>query len=174
MMKEESAAAAVAAVGVRRIRPGASLPWRNHPGDAGFDVTAAVDVLLTPGETVAVPTGLILDIPEGFEVQVRPRSGISLGTRLRIANSPGTVDHGYRDELCVIVHNSSCPCEVADPDAVYALSERGNRAGSYQIAAGERIAQLVVSRLTPVTMEWTSQEATGPNRGGGFGSSGTD
>ncbi len=171
-MTEEKSA--VACVGVRRIRPGASLPRRNHPGDAGFDVTSAVDLVLAPGETVAVPTGLILDIPAGYEIEVRPRSGISLGTRLRIANSPGTVDHGYRDELCILVHNASCPCEVRDPEAVFELAERGNRAGSYRIAAGERIAQLVINRLAPIMMEWTSGEATGPDRGGGFGSSGTD
>ena len=73
---------------VEIVREGAALPSYANPWDAGMDVCAACDTLIRPGETVIVPTGLKLAIPEGYEIQVRPRSGISLNTPLRISNSP--------------------------------------------------------------------------------------
>ena len=84
-------------------RPDAKLPDYAHPGDAGMDLRAAEDMTIAPGQTVAVPTGIKLAIPAGFEIQVRPRSGLSLHTPLRIPNSPGTIDAGFRDEVRVIL-----------------------------------------------------------------------
>jgi deoxyuridine 5'-triphosphate nucleotidohydrolase len=92
---------------VELCREDAILPEYAKPGDAGMDVFAAEDIIIKPGQTVIIPTGLKLAIPEGYEIQVRPRSGISLNTPLRIVNSPGTIDSGYRDELGIIVNNSS-------------------------------------------------------------------
>ena len=157
-----------------------SMPRRAHPGDAGVDVCALVDVELAPGETRAVPTGLVLHIPLGYEVQVRPRSGISMRTPLRLPNSPGTIDHGYRDELLILVHNSSCRCMCEDEGACYGLEDGEGRQGRYRIRAGERIAQLVVAQLAPLDLceidgsqlEAEAAEETPYDRGGGFGSTG--
>ena len=80
-------------------REDAIIPTYANEGDSGMDVYAAEDVLIEPGQTVIVPTGIKLAIPKGYEIQVRPRSGISYKTPLRISNSPGTIDSGYRDEL---------------------------------------------------------------------------
>src|SRR5690242_5171457 len=88
-------------------RDGAVLPFYANPGDAGMDVCAAEETLIGPGETIIIPTGLKLAIPDGYEIQVRPRSGISFKTPLRISNSPGTIDSGYRDELGIIMTNTS-------------------------------------------------------------------
>ncbi len=88
-------------------REDAVLPSYAKPGDAGMDVCAAVDRSIKPGETVIIPTGLKLAIPEGYEIQVRPRSGISYKTPLRLSNSPGTIDSGYRDELGILITNTS-------------------------------------------------------------------
>jgi dUTP pyrophosphatase len=92
---------------VEICRDGVDIPQYSRPGDAGMDVCAAEETVIKPGETVIVPTGLKLAIPEGYEIQVRPRSGISLNTPLRIANSPGTIDSGYRDEMGIIIWNTS-------------------------------------------------------------------
>ena len=95
-------------IGIVLCRAGASLPRYMHEGDAGMDITAAEEVVLEPGATAAVPTGLKFLLPPGWEIQVRPRSGLSLKTPLRVANAPGTIDAGFRDELKVILHNASC------------------------------------------------------------------
>lgn len=91
---------------VEVISQGVRLPSYQNPYDAGMDVCAVDDIIIRPGQTLIVPTGLKFSIPEGYEIQVRPRSGISLRTPLRIANSPGTIDAGYRDELGIIVSNT--------------------------------------------------------------------
>lgn len=92
---------------VEICREDAILPSYAKPGDAGMDVCAAENIDIGPGETVIIPTGIKLAIPEGYEIQVRPRSGISFKTPLRISNSPGTIDSGYRDELGIIMTNTS-------------------------------------------------------------------
>lgn len=84
----------------------AIIPKYARQGDAGMDVYADEEVLIKPGETVAVSTGIKVALPEGYELQVRPRSGISLNTPLRVANSPGTIDSGYRDEIKIIITNT--------------------------------------------------------------------
>ena len=154
---------------VEVCREGIELPEYSNFGDAGMDIRAAVDIEILPGETVVIPTGLKVAIPLGYEIQVRPRSGISLKTPLRLLNSPGTIDSGYRDEVGVIMHNSS-----KEGNEVYSISEKGNKEGIYSIKKGDRIAQFVLNEV-PV-IKWKAVETVkseGINRGGGFGSSGT-
>ena len=92
---------------IEKCREDAVIPTYAHEGDAGMDLYAAEDVIIAPGKSVLVPTGLKMAIPVGYEVQIRPRSGISLKTTLRIPNAPGTIDSGYRDEVNVIMYNCS-------------------------------------------------------------------
>jgi dUTP pyrophosphatase len=138
---------------VRRIREDAKLPSYAHgpEEDAGLDLHSVEDVTLEPGRPLAVPTGLTLEIPPGYEVQVRPRSGLALKFGITVPNSPGTIDPGYRGEVKVILLNLG-----REP---------------YQIHTGDRIAQMVVARYEPV--EWKEETLQESRRGqGGFGSSG--
>ncbi|HHV60986.1 MAG TPA: dUTP diphosphatase [Clostridiaceae bacterium] len=152
-------------------REGAKIPSYARDGDAGMDVFSAKDVTISPGETVVVPTGLKLAIPEGFELQVRPRSGISLNTPLRVSNSPGTIDSGYRGELGIIMTNTSCTCNSSDK--IFDLDSKGNFKGTYRIKKGERIAQIVLNQIPKIIIKITdSVEKIGKNRNGGFGSTG--
>lgn len=166
---------------VEVCREGAILPEYAKPGDSGMDIYAAEDVIIRPGETVVVPTGLKMAIPEGYEIQVRPRSGISLRTPLRITNSPGTIDSGYRDELGIIVNNSSKSYhgdndygknDYGDNELI-TLESKGNKQGAYIIKKGDRIAQIVLQKVP--RMRFTivdSVKNIGNDRGGGFGSTG--
>lgn len=157
---------------VEIVREGAALPSYANPWDAGMDVCAACDTLIRPGETVIVPTGLKLAIPEGYEIQVRPRSGLSLNTPLRISNSPGTIDAGYRDELGIIMTNAS-PQNQPDGGEPLRVSSKGNRQGTYLIRKGDRIAQLVLAEVPRMRLRVVdSVKEIGRDRGGGFGSTG--
>ncbi|MDP3742295.1 MAG: dUTP diphosphatase [Candidatus Micrarchaeota archaeon] len=124
------------------------------PGAAGADVRANVseDLTIAPGKRFAVPTGLFLEIPFGYEVQVRPRSGLSLKHGIMLPNSPGTIDSDYRGELHVIMLN------LGDNDFV--------------VKNGDRIAQLVVAKVHRADFA-EHEELTETQRGkGGFGSTG--
>jgi dUTP pyrophosphatase len=135
---------------------GLPLPSRASPGSAGFDLRAAIDeeVVLRPGERLLVPTGLVLEIPPGWEGQVRPRSGLALRHGIGIANAPGTIDSDYRGEVAVILTN---------------LGE-----APFSLRRGDRIAQLVISRVE--TVEWEEAETLEDSGrgGGGFGSTGVE
>ena len=160
-------------VAVEICREGVTLPKYANMWDAGMDVCAAEDVTVRQGETVVVPTGLKFAIPEGYEIQVRPRSGISLRTPLRISNSPGTIDSGYRDELGIIVTNTSEPGAAEVNDICYTLDSAGNKKGAYRIRKGDRIAQLVLQETPRMKLKVVkSVSELGINRGGGFGSTG--
>lgn len=116
-----------------------------------MDVRSLEPAVLQPGIPQAVPTGLAFEIPPGYEMQVRPRSGLALKHAITIPNAPATIDPGYRGELRVILLN---------------LGE-----SPFEVCAGDRIAQLVVARYE--TVEWTEGELSDSVRGaGGFGSSG--
>ncbi len=135
------------------MRPDVSLPEYVHgpAEDAGLDLRAAEDITLQPGVPVAVPTGLAIELPPGYEAQIRPRSGLALNHAITLPNSPGTIDPGYRGEIRVILLNLG-----REP---------------YRIRRGDRIAQMVVARYEPV--EWEEGELNSSGRGeGGFGSSG--
>jgi len=143
-------------VRLRRLPHGEGLPLPAYAseGAAGADLVAAVvePVTLAPGERAALPTGLVLELPEGFEGQVRPRSGLALHRGLTVANAPGTVDSDYRGEVQVLLVNL------------------GGEAVT--VARGDRIAQLVVapvSRAVFVAEGGLSSTARGA---GGFGSTG--
>lgn len=154
-------------------------------GDAGMDVVAAEDFTIMPGETVKIPTGLIVGIPWGHEIQVRPRGGNSLNSPLRVANAPGTVDWGFRDEVCVIMTNSSSRLyysytgeleEMGSTLPVYGIDDEGNHPGIYKINKGDRIAQIVLARFEEMIIQRVEPgfiKTLGFDRGGGFGSTGT-
>lgn len=160
-------------VHVEIIREGVKLPYYANTYDAGMDVCAAEEIIIEPGQTVVIPTGLKFAIPEGYEIQVRPRSGISLKTPLRIANSPGTIDAGYRDELGIIMSNSSIVSNDKNADDYLGLDSKGNQKGTYIIRKGERIAQLVLAEVPRMNLKIVdSVKDIGTDRGGGFGSTG--
>jgi len=116
-----------------------------------MDLRAVEDTVLTPGVPRAVPTGLTIALPPGYEAQVRPRSGLALSHSITMPNAPGTVDPGYRGEIRVILLNFG-----TEP---------------YTVRAGDRIAQMIVARYE--TVEWDAGELPESTRGaGGFGSSG--
>jgi len=156
---------------VEICRKDAVLPKYARPGDAGMDVCAAEEVYLRPGETKLIPTGLKFAIPVGYELQVRPRSGISLKTPLRLSNSPGTIDSGYRGELCVIMTNTSPPGSGIDEES--ATLDNPREKGTYKIRKGDRIAQIVLQKLPAMNLNIVdSVDKIGVDRGGGFGSTG--
>lgn len=153
---------------VEICREGVVLPvyFRNH--DAGMDLCAAEDVTLHPMETKCIPTGLKMAIPPGYEIQIRPRSGISLKTPIRLSNAPGTIDAGYRDEIEVVMTNTS-----VSGQEVYPLNRSGNQQGIYVIRKGDRIAQMVLSQVPEMVLKQVSDvSSVGQDRGGGFGSTG--
>lgn len=138
-----------------------------------MDVRAAEDVLIGPGETKVIPTGLKMAIPTGYEIQVRPRSGISLKLPLRISNSPGTIDSGYRDEIGIIISNMSLQND--ENNSIYSIEEKGNKNGIYSIKKGDRIAQIVLNKYEKMTLMQVEEgvvKTLGKNRGGGFGHTG--
>lgn len=150
----------------------AKMPAYAHLTDAGMDVFATEDITILPGETKLIPLGIKVALPIGYELQVRPRSGRSLNTKLRIANAPGTIDAGYRDEIGVIAENTDQFIKSAE------LSEGGTLyapvfGSPINIAAGEKIAQLVLSEVPKaVFYEVQSVGEIGEDRQGGFGSTG--
>lgn len=154
----------------------AKMPTYANVGDAGLDVYAMEDYEILPGETVLIPLGFKVAIPLGYELQVRPKSGRALKTKLRIANTPGTIDSGYRDEVAVIVEN----IEQKIADIGYEFDENGKpvitsilHGKSYIIEKGQKFAQLVLNEIPTAKFYQVDSVANiGENRGGGFGSSG--
>jgi dUTP pyrophosphatase len=138
---------------VRRLAPGALLPTRAHGDDAGLDLYALEDSALGPGERASIPTGIAVEIPAGYAGLVLPRSGLALRHGIALVNAPGLIDPGYRGELRVLLLNT-------------------DRSAAFEIAAGDRIAQLLLIRAdTPAIVE--VGELSASTRGaGGFGSSG--
>lgn len=154
---------------VEVCREGVIVPSYAKAGDAGMDICAAEDVLIEPGETMIIPTGLKMAIPDGYEIQVRPRSGISYKTPLRVSNSPGTIDSGYRDEIGIILTNTS---DKINENEIISIDHKGKK-GRIQIRKGDRIAQIVLQRVPRIKFQVVSSvEDIGYNRGGGFGSTG--
>jgi dUTP pyrophosphatase len=137
---------------VKRLSDTATLPAYAHPGDAGLDLFAAVAVSLEPGESKLVGTGISIGLPPNTEAQVRPRSGLALKNGITVLNTPGTIDHGYRGEVGVILINHG--------------------RARFDVQPGMKIAQMVIAPYLNVSVEETG-ELSGTSRGqGGFGSTG--
>jgi dUTP pyrophosphatase len=153
-------------------REDAKMPAYAHLSDAGMDIFATEDITIAPGQTVLVPTGLKCALPLGYELQVRPKSGRCLKTKLRVANTPGTIDAGYRDEIGVIIDNIEPfikSAEIDENGRLYNV-EFGS---SYTIGKGEKFAQLVLCEVPKaVFYEVESVAGIGEDRQGGFGSTG--
>lgn len=158
---------------IEYCREGAKMPAYAHLTDAGMDVFATEEITINPGETKLIPLGIKCALPMGYELQVRPKSGRSLKSKLRVANAPGTVDAGYRDEIGVIVDNIEPFIKSAEMDENGRLYnvEFGS---SITIGAGEKFAQLVLSEVPKAVFYEVETVANigEENRGGGFGSTG--
>ena len=143
---------------VQRLSHAADLPLPEQAsaGSAGLDLRAAVaeDLLLAPGERTLVPTGLVLELPRGWEGQVRPRSGLAIRNGISLLNSPGTIDSDYRGEVKVVLANLG-----GEP---------------FTIRRGDRIAQLVVAPVSRVEVLEALEVGTSDRGSGGFGSTGVD
>jgi len=142
----------MSAVQLKRMRDEAVEPTYGSEEAGAFDLYAAAEVLLKPGETKVVPLGYAMGIEKGYEVLIRPRSGLSLKTGLRVANAPGTVDSDYTGEVGVIMHNTSSDKRL--------------------IKVGDRVAQGVVQRTHRVHFVFVSQLTPTDRGDGGFGSTG--
>lgn len=139
-------------VKIKKLHPDAVVPTYGSEDAAGFDFYALENIIIHPHESGLVKTGLSMAIPKGYEIQVRPRSGISLKTPLRVANAPGTIDADYRGEVCVIITNT----------ADY----------GYEIAKGTRIAQGVLKKAPQANFIEVDDLDDTARGSGAFGSTG--
>ncbi len=140
-------------IGVRQLDPDLPLPAYAHPGDAGADLYAAIDVDIEPGARVPVPTGIAIELPDGYVGLVHPRSGLAARLGVTVLNAPGTVDAGYRGEIMVILINH-------------------DRTAVVKIARGDRIAQLVVQRVERAHFHRVDVLSDTARGAGGHGSTG--
>ena len=139
-------------VSIRRLRPDAHLPDQAYEGDAGMDLAACEAVTIEPGERAVVPTGLAIEIPDGYAGFVQPRSGLAVRHGIGIVNSPGLIDSGYRGEIRVVLINT-------------------DREQRFTVEPGMRIAQLVIVPVAAARLVEVD-ELAGSERGSrGFGSS---
>lgn len=139
---------------VRRVDPRALLPTRAYAGDAGLDLYALDDGVLDPGQRASVRTGVAVEIPEGQAGLVLPRSGLARRHGISVVNAPGLIDAGYRGEIEVLLLNT-------------------DRTSTFSIAAGDRIAQLVIVSVQSPDVVEVDELALSQRGSGGFGSSGT-
>lgn len=137
----------------RRLSDSARPPTRAHDGDAGYDLHAAEAAALGPGERASVGTGIAVAIPEGHAGLVLPRSGLAARHGISVVNAPGLIDAGYRGELRVLLLNT-------------------DRERSFEVVAGDRIAQLLVVRVEGPQLEEAPELDETGRGGGGFGSTG--
>jgi len=139
-------------VRVKKLSPDAKMPQAARSGDVAYDLYSSVDYELKPRERYAVPTGIALEIPEGYEGQVRPRSGLALKEGVTVLNTPGTIDSGYRGEVKTIMIN---------------LGEK-----PFKITKGMRISQLAIRPVPEVELIEADVLSDTERGEGGFGSTG--
>src|SRR3954452_19700476 len=133
---------------VKRLNPAAILPSYARDGDAGLDLFSVKQLVIEPGKSVLVPTGIAIELPSGTEAQVRPRSGLALKHSVTVLNTPGTVDEGYRGEVGVILINHG--------------------ASSFSVEPGMKIAQMVVSPRIQVAVVEVPELSDTQRGAGGF------
>jgi dUTP pyrophosphatase len=136
----------------RLLDSSAKLPTYAHPGDAGMDVCSIEDVVIAPDARHLVKTGFAMELPDGFEAQVRPRSGLAIKSGITVLNTPGTIDSGYRGEVGVILINLS---DVP-----------------FHVEKGMKIAQMVIAKFERAEIEEVSELSSSERGAGGFGSTG--
>lgn len=139
---------------VKLLRNGASAPEFMSQGAAGADLHACIeeDIILNPGERALIPTGIVIEIPPGYEGEVRPRSGLAIRSGISLVNSPGTIDSDYRGEIKVIMINHG-----GEP---------------FKISQGDRIAQLLINKIERPEYILAEELTDTDRASGGFGSSG--
>ncbi|MEM6255935.1 MAG: dUTP diphosphatase [Cyanobacteria bacterium P01_D01_bin.156] len=136
----------------KKLSPAAIIPSYTHPGDAGADLTAVEHHHLAPLQRIAIPTGLAVEIPQGYELQVRPKSSLALHHGITLLNAPGTVDAGYRGEIKVILINLGQDV--------------------FEISPGQRIAQIVIAPVIQAEFTVVDTLSESQRGAGGFGSTG--
>lgn len=138
---------------VKRIHRDAKLPEYAKPGDAGLDVFAIEETEIEPHETALIKIGIIIELPENTEAQIRPRSGIALKHQVTVLNTPGTIDEGYRGEIGIILINHSKKI--------------------FKVEKGMKIAQMVIKPVLRVSVMEVDEVSETERSAGGFGSTGT-
>ncbi len=137
---------------IKKISENAVIPHYVHKGDAGMDIYSVKDKELKPGERFAIPTGLKFEIPMGYEMQIRPKSGLAANFGITVLNTPGTIDCGYRGEVMVILLNSSKE--------------------NYLVKKGEKVAQAVIAKVEEAEIEEVEDLSETSRGEGGLGSTG--
>jgi dUTP pyrophosphatase len=138
---------------VKRIHHDAQIPYQAHIGDAGLDLFSVEEKTIASGEAALIATGIQIELPEGTEAQVRPRSGLALKHSITVLNSPGTIDEGYRGEVKVILIN------------------HGKE--DFKVEKQMKIAQMVIAPVAKVQVVETDELSQSERGAGGFGSTGT-
>lgn len=158
-----------------KCHPDAKMPKYAHVGDSGMDVFALDDYTIMPGETKLIPTGIKMQIPAGYEIQVRAKSGRALKTKLRIANQPGSIDSCFRGEIAVIMENIEPPIK----DITYDFDGEGRpvitsilHGSPYYIQKGEKFAQLVLMEVPKASLVQVEKVDETDRNEGAFGSTG--
>lgn len=139
-------------VEIKKVHGKAEIPEYKTMGAAGFDLSALSSVVIYPNETVIIKTGLAIKVPQGYELQIRPRSGLSVKTKLRVANSPGTIDSDYTGEIGIILENIGDTC--------------------FNVSKGDRVAQGVICPVERATFKEVKELVQTERGDGGFGSTG--
>lgn len=128
------------------------FPTKAHKDDAAYDLRSSQDIDLPVGKSTLIHTGIFMQLPVGYEAQIRPRSGLALKNNITLTNSPGTIDAGYRDEVGVIAYNAGSEVFV--------------------VKRGDRIAQMVINKLPEVELVFADELGDSQRGEGGFGSTG--
>jgi dUTP pyrophosphatase len=139
---------------VTKLDDTAVLPEYAHPGDSGLDLFSLDDEIIAPSESGLIHTGIAIELPKNTEAQVRPRSGLALKHQITVLNSPGTIDEGYRGEICVILIN------------------HGKQ--DFHVSRGMKIAQMVISPVTRVQVKEINRLGITSRGSNGFGSTGVN
>jgi dUTP pyrophosphatase len=137
---------------IKKLKENAVIPSYAREGDAGMDLFSTEKYLLKSGERILVSTGLAVEIPIGYEMQIRPRSGLALKKGISLVNTPGTVDSGYRGEIGIIIIN------------------HGNE--DFEINPGDKVAQAVLNKIETAEIEVVDELSESARGEGGFGSTG--
>lgn len=175
-------------VNIKKLNENAVIPKYAKDGDAGFDLVAIEDTVIAPGETKVIKTGVAMDIPKGYEIQIRPRSGVTLKTNLRV--QLGTIDSGYRGEIGVIVDNidtnnfADFTTGLVNGNYIIKVSDNGTEEEFdndffkvpptcyYKVKKGDRIAQAVLNKVPQANFVEVDELDSTERGAGGFGSTG--